>query len=75
MTLSTQIIGNKEVTVRFFNQEEQRFLDMEQIDFNKAFYQIKGNYNFGINQTSGSVGNFEFTTLTNKELEDNFIKF
>ena len=64
MTTSTQIIKNKKVTVRFLNDDENDFLDMTSVEFKLAFNKIKGNLNFGIDTYFGSVGSFQFTTLT-----------
>tara|TARA_R110002096_G_scaffold6679_1_gene30483 strand:+ start:426 stop:656 length:231 start_codon:yes stop_codon:yes gene_type:complete len=72
MTFSTKTVGNKKITVRFLNNDENGFLDMTSIEFKMAFNKIKGNFNFGIETSFGSVGNFNFTTLTNKELQSKF---
>lgn len=72
MTTSTQIIKNKKVTVRFLNDDENDFLDMTSVEFKLAFNKIKGNLNFGIDTYFGSVGSFQFTTLTNVELQSKF---
>ncbi len=72
MTNSTQIIENQEVIVRFLNQDENGFLDLSEREFKMAFHRIKGDLNFGIKTTFGSVGVYQFTTLTNQELEDKF---
>ena len=72
MKTLTQIIKNKKVTVRFLNSDENDFLDMTSVEFKLAFHKIKGNLNFGIDTDFGSVGSFQFTTLTNVELQSKF---
>ena len=72
MIFSTKTVGNKKVTVRFLNENENGFLDMTAIEFKIAFDKIKGNFNFGIDTFFGTVGKFNFTTLNNKELDSEF---
>ena len=75
MTSKTQIIENKEVTVRFLNNDSvcvETFRDIDEEYFNQAFRRIKGDISFDMGVPSfGStnVERYEFTTLTDKELE------
>tara|TARA_R110000782_G_C14657133_1_gene397440 strand:+ start:420 stop:653 length:234 start_codon:yes stop_codon:yes gene_type:complete len=74
MTNQTQTIGNKEVTVRFLNDDNSGFLDMLDIDFVNVFRRMKGDFNFGIEvRDFGYLNNNQYTTLTNKQLHNKFI--
>ena len=75
MTSKTQIIENQEITVRFLNNDSiciDGFRNIDQEYFNQAFRRIKGDVNFGMGIPafgSTNVERFEFTTLTDEELE------
>jgi hypothetical protein len=76
MTSKTEIVGNQNVTVRFLNDDGigvDGFRDIEEKYFDFAFRRLKGDFNFGIEVSEFGGTNCErynFTTLTDKQLQD-----
>tara|TARA_R110001632_G_scaffold69741_1_gene162840 strand:+ start:141 stop:386 length:246 start_codon:yes stop_codon:yes gene_type:complete len=76
MKSKTQIVGNQNVTVRFLNDDGvcvDGFRNIEERYFDFVFRRLKGDLEFGIKVSEFGGTNCErynFTTLTDKQLQD-----